>query len=215
MDYLPIFINLRGQACWVVGGGAVAARKADLLAQAGALVMVISPEINGEIANLVKTKRYLWVQQHFDTAMAFALPRPRLIIAATDCSETNQTAYRWGEANGALVNVTDQTELCRFILPAIVDRSPLIVAVSTGGRSPVLARVMKTKLEGWIPAGLGRLTDLLGRLRDQVKKRIPNIEGRKDFWEQVLTPAWIEKAMHGSEQRMGLSNAWKLLFCHN
>jgi len=123
-----------------------------------------------------------------------------LIIAATDDRQTNQAVYQWGESQGILVNVADQTDLCRFILPAIIDRAPLTIALSTGGRSPVLARILKAKLEAMIPAGFGRLTELLGQFRDQVKSKLTTVEKRKDFWESTLTPSLIEQSAQGDMQ---------------
>lgn len=197
MDYLPIFIKLQQQVCWVIGGGTIAARKASLLLEAGAQVVVISPEKNGEMTRLIEQGQCQWFKQPFADADLNSLSKPKLIIAATDERDTNQAVYEWGESQGILVNVADQSDLCRFILPAIIDRSPLMIALSTGGRSPVLARILKAKLEGFIPAGLGRLTKLLGQLRDRVKNHLTSVEQRKDFWEATLTPSLIEQAVGG------------------
>lgn len=197
MDYLPIFIKLQQQVCWVIGGGTIAARKASLLLEAGAQVVVIAPHTKDEMTRLIEQDQCQWQAQPFSEADLTALPRPKLIIAATDKRDTNQAVYEWGESQGILVNVADQTDLCRFILPAIIDRSPLTIALSTGGRSPVLARILKTKLEALIPAGFGRLTTLLGQLRDQVKTALTTVEQRKDFWEDTLTPSLIEQSLKG------------------
>ncbi len=197
MDYLPIFIKLQQQVCWVIGGGTIAARKANLLLEAGAAVTVIAPDTKDEMTRLVEQGQCQWLEQSFSDADLNALAKPKLIIAATDDRDTNQAVYQWGESAGILVNVADQTDLCRFILPAIIDRSPLTIALSTGGRSPVLARILKAKLEALIPAGFGRLTQLLGQFRDQVKASLPTVEKRKDFWEATLTPSLIEQSLQG------------------
>jgi len=200
MDYLPIFIKLQQQICWVIGGGTIAARKASLLLEAGATVTVIAPGTKNEMARLIEQGRCHWLEHAFADADLESLPKPKLIIAATDDRQTNQAVYQWGESQGILVNVADQTDLCRFILPAIIDRAPLTIALSTGGRSPVLARILKAKLEAMIPAGFGRLTELLGQFRDQVKSKLTTVEKRKDFWESTLTPSLIEKSAQGDMQ---------------
>jgi len=200
MDYLPIFIKLQQQICWVIGGGTIAARKASLLLEAGATVTVIAPGTKNEMARLIEQGRCHWLEHAFADADLESLPKPKLIIAATDDRQTNQAVYQWGESQGILVNVADQTDLCRFILPAIIDRAPLTIALSTGGRSPVLARILKAKLEAMIPAGFGRLTELLGQFRDQVKSKLTTVEKRKDFWESTLTPSLIEQSAQGDMQ---------------
>jgi len=200
MDYLPIFIKLQQQICWVIGGGTIAARKASLLLEAGATVTVIAPGTKNEMARLIEQGRCHWLEHAFADADLESLPKPKLIIAATDDRQTNQAVYQWGESQGILVNVADQTDLCRFILPAIIDRAPLTIALSTGGRSPVLARILKAKLEAMIPAGFGRLTELLGQFRDQVKSKLTTVEKRKDYWESTLTPSLIEQSAQGDMQ---------------
>jgi len=200
MDYLPIFMKLQQQICWVIGGGTIAARKASLLLEAGATVTVIAPGTKNEMARLIEQGRCHWLEHAFADADLESLPKPKLIIAATDDRQTNQAVYQWGESQGILVNVADQTDLCRFILPAIIDRAPLTIALSTGGRSPVLARILKAKLEAMIPAGFGRLTELLGQFRDQVKSKLTTVEKRKDFWESTLTPSLIEQSAQGDMQ---------------
>ncbi|PLA74664.1 uroporphyrinogen-III C-methyltransferase [Hydrogenovibrio sp. SC-1] len=197
MDYLPIFIKLQQQVCWVIGGGTIAARKASLLLEAGATVTVIAPLVKDEMARLIEQGQCQWIEQSFSDVDLNALTKPKLIIAATDDRDTNKAVYQWGESAGILVNVADQTDLCRFILPAIIDRAPLTIALSTGGRSPVLARILKARLEALIPAGFGRITELLGQFRDKVKASLPTVEKRKDFWEETLTPSLIEQSLQG------------------
>ncbi|MBN2871946.1 MAG: uroporphyrinogen-III C-methyltransferase [Halothiobacillaceae bacterium] len=183
MDQLPIFMNLRGKPCLVVGGGAVAARKADLMRAAGARVTVVSPMITGETRRMVDDGRLTWQEAVFDPAMVVG---NRLVIAATDEPQVNHSVFDACEARGIPVNVADEPDLCSFILPGIVDRSPVTIALSTGGRSPVLARLMRARLETLIPAGFGRLADLLGRYRQRAKDRILGLETRKRFWEDVI-----------------------------
>lgn len=199
MDYLPIFTNIRNQHCLIVGGGPVAARKADLFIQAGAIVTVIAPKLAGEMQFHLAQGKIIWQIGRFSEAVMRDVPVPKLVISATDRQEVNLAVYRYFKAHSIPVNVADQTEYCDFILPAIVDRSPMTIAISTGGRSPVLARVMKARLETMIPQGFSRLTALVGAYREKVKAAIRELEGRKVFWETLLNGLFIDKAVHGKD----------------
>ncbi|MFZ5593137.1 MAG: siroheme synthase CysG [Pseudomonadota bacterium] len=183
MDFLPVFLNIKNKSCLIVGGGEVAARKARLLLRAGAQVNVVSPELNDALAELRDTgnirHRATPFQERDLTGMALA-------IAATDDTIVNQRVSELARLRGIPVNVVDHPELCSFILPSIIDRSPVIAAISTGGAAPVLARLLRARLETLIPASYGRLAELAARFRDQVKQRLPNTAGRRRFWEKVL-----------------------------
>ncbi len=151
MDFLPIFLNVKGKRCLVVGGGAVAQRKAAVLIEAGAQVRVVAPELAEGFANLPHVE---YVAARF---AASHLDDMTLVIAATDDPAVNRQVSELAQARNIPVNVVDAPELCSFIMPAILDRSPLMVAVSSGGASPVLARMLRGKLESMIPQGYSRL----------------------------------------------------------
>lgn len=197
MDYLPIFVNIKDQHCLIVGGGAVAARKADLFIKAGAIVTVIAPELKTEMKFHLSHGKIVWQMDRFSVDIMAHLGAPKYVISATDDQTVNQAVYDYCQSQNIPVNVADQTDYCDFILPAIIDRSPMTIAVSTGGRSPVLARIMKARLEAMIPAGFGRLADLVGRYRQQVKEVIRSLDGRKAFWETLLDSSFIDKAVEG------------------
>ena len=197
MDYLPIFLNIKGARCIVVGGGAVAARKAGLLRQCGASVTVISPAL-GETLAAEKAQGHIeHLEARFDeTHLAGAAAA----VAATDERAVNEAVSRAARARGIPVNVVDDPELCSFIFPAIVDRSPMVVAVSTGGASPVLARLMRAKLETVIPAAYGRLANLASALRERVKKRFTNPAQRRIFWEKALQGPFADMVLAGKDE---------------
>ncbi len=200
MDYLPIFVNVKNQHCLIIGGGEVAARKADLFIKSGAIVTVISPKLKTEMKRHLSLGKITWHPQKFSTQEMTRLKnknKPKYVISATDETAVNQAVYHYCQTAEIPVNVADQTEYCDFILPAIIERSPITIAVSTGGRSPVLARLMKAKLEALIPAGFGRLADILGRYRNQVKQTITGTEKRKVFWETLLQSSFVDKATQG------------------
>tara|TARA_Y100000588_G_scaffold58678_1_gene57117 strand:- start:985 stop:2388 length:1404 start_codon:yes stop_codon:yes gene_type:complete len=185
VDFLPLFTRLEGQVCLIVGGGEVALRKARLLHKAGATLRVVAPDILPELQALLADSGAA-AESLQDVYTPETLDKVFLCIAATDDRSLNQ---RVSEDCGQLqipVNVVDCPELCSVILPAIIDRSPIVVAVSSGGKSPVLARMIRSKLESSIPAAYGRLADLVGQFRDAVKQRFGDIEERRAFWEQTL-----------------------------
>ncbi|MDO8464076.1 MAG: siroheme synthase CysG [Gallionella sp.] len=193
MDFLPIFMNVKGRPCLVVGGGDVAHRKASVLLDAGAAVKAVAPEFSATFENLpgVECVTERFQPGHLDDAV--------LVIAATDDSAVNQDVSREARARNIPVNVVDNPDLCTFVMPSIMDRSPLMVAFSSGGASPVLARMLRGKLETMIPQGYGRLTAFCARLRGPVKARITNPPMRRIFWENVLEGAIAEKVLVGDE----------------
>lgn len=183
MDYLPIFLRVENRPCLIVGGGEVAARKAESLLRAGARLTVVAPEIGPEVAALEKRGEIEYKQREFFPA---DLQGKALVIAATDNAALNHRVSDLAHDLYLPVNVVDQPDLCSFIMPSIVDRSPVIVAVSTGGASPVLARLIRSRLETLIPSAFGQLALLARDFRQQVKKRFKEPAGRRRFWEHVL-----------------------------
>lgn len=200
MDYLPIFVQIKNQPCLIVGGGVVAARKADLFIKAGADVTVIAPELKTEMRHHLDQGLIAWHPGVFSEQAMVLIASPKYVIAATNQQAINESVYQYCQAHKIPVNVADQTEFCDYILPSIVDRSPVTIAVSTGGRSPILARLMKARLEAMIPAGFGRLADLLGTYRYKVKDTFATPEKRKLFWEKLLQSSFVDKAVQGREK---------------
>lgn len=194
MDYLPAFLKIKGRPCLIVGGGEIAARKAGLLLRAGAKLTVVAPEIGGDVADLKKSAVVSFKQRRF---VPEDLLGQALVIAATDDAAVNRQVSDLARKNGLPVNVVDQPNLSTFIMPSIVDRSPVLVAVSTGGASPVLARLMRARLETLIPAGFGQLALLAREFRDEVKKRFKEAGRRRRFWEHVLDGPIAEMTFAG------------------
>lgn len=192
MDYLPLFFNLQGQPCLLVGGGGVALRKARLLIKAGALVKLVAPEIDPELTALITENGG---EVCFSRYNKSCLKAVGLVISATDDPAVNRQVAADCNAAGIPVNVVDNPALCSVIMPAIVDRSPLMIAVSSGGESPVLARMVRAKLESTIPAHYGNLAKLASEFRDQVKARFASEDDRRRFWETALTGEVAEKAL--------------------
>ena len=193
MDYLPIFLDLKGQPCAVIGGGEVAARKVSLLRDAGAHVTVTAPLLCETLAERAANGEIAHRAEHFTPE---ALRDVVLAIAATNDRAVNAEVSRLARAQSTPVNVVDDPGLCSFIMPAIVDRSPLIVAASTGGASPVLARLVRARLEALLPTAYGDLAKLVQRFRTRVKAALPQ-SARRVFWERALQGPIAELALSG------------------
>ena len=202
MDFLPIFFDVRSRFCLVVGGGEVAARKAELLMRANAAVTVVAPELGRSLARHRDAARLRHLARAFHPG---DLDGCTLVIAATDDDAVNREVSRLCRERAIPVNVADAPELCSFILPSIVDRSPLIVAVSSGGASPLLARIVRTRLETMLPAAYGRLATLADSFRERVKRRFPAVTQRRRFWERVLQGPAAEMMLTGRERAAKLA----------
>lgn len=194
MQQLPIFIDLAGRRCVVIGGGEVATRKIDWLLKAGAQVQVIAPDLCQALTLLERAGHITWIAEPFTPAH---LSDAWLAIAATDRPEVNTAVHAAAQAGRILLNVVDQPALCSFTMPSIIDRSPVVVAISTGGNAPVLSSLLRSRLEAWIPAGFGNLAELAGRLRREVQRRLPEGPARRYFWERVFDGPVTELALAG------------------
>ncbi len=204
MDFLPLFHKLQDRLVLVVGGGEVALRKARLLADAGASLRVVAPEVRDDLRELAGRGANQLLLRGYQ---ASDLQGVALIIAATDDEPLNARISAQAQALGIPVNVVDAPKLCSVIFPAIVDRSPLIVAVSSGGDAPVLARLIRAKIETWIPATYGQLAGLAKRFRAQVKSLLPDVQQRRVFWEDVFQGQIAESVfagkLHEGERLLG------------
>ncbi|KPK18680.1 MAG: sirohydrochlorin ferrochelatase [Betaproteobacteria bacterium SG8_41] len=195
MDFLPIFLDIREQPCLLVGGGEVAARKCALLLRAGARVTVQAPSLSAAFDAELEAARVVHRAACFSDE---DVKGNALVIAATDDEAVNRAVAAAAKAQRIPVNVVDQPALCSFIMPSIIDRSPVIVAVSSGGASPVLARLLRARLETLIPAGYGRLATLAAAFRDRVKARLEPSQRRR-FWERVLQGPIAELVFSGRD----------------
>jgi uroporphyrin-III C-methyltransferase/precorrin-2 dehydrogenase/sirohydrochlorin ferrochelatase len=194
MDYLPLFHNLHGRRVLVVGGGDVALRKARLLADAGAVLRVVSPEVVGELRTLAGQGEGQVLARGYQMQ---DLDDVQLAIAATDDEALNSRISAEAQARGVPVNVVDSPKLCTVIFPAIVNRSPLMIAVSSGGDAPVLARLLRARIETWIPAAYSQLAGMARKFRSQVKAQLPGLQQRRVFWEDVFQGEIAERALAG------------------
>jgi len=197
MDYLPIFIQLRNEPAVVVGGGRIATRKVDLLRKAGARVRVIAPQLSEELKELAIRGEI----EHTSTSFAAGhLDGATLAIAATQLKDVNESVSHAARARRVPVNVVDDPQLSTFIFPAIIDRSPVIVAVGSSGHSPVLARRVREQLEALLPARLGALARFVGDRRKEVKDAL-SPEKRRPFWERIIGGIVGSRVLAGDESQ--------------
>jgi uroporphyrin-III C-methyltransferase / precorrin-2 dehydrogenase / sirohydrochlorin ferrochelatase len=197
MRHLPIFLELNGKAAVVVGGSAVAARRAEHLIKAGARVTTFAPALSDDFRELLDAPNFRHEARD---------PEPNdfedsaLCFIAVEDERVSAAAWAAAKGAGAWVNVADRPQFCDFIMPSIVDRSPLVIALSTGGASPILGRMLKARLESLIPAAYGRLAELMGGFRDAVGKAITSPVMRRRFWETVLEGPIAERTLSGDDR---------------
>lgn len=204
MDIFPISLKLHGQPCLIVGAGRIAYRKAQLLQRAGAVLHVVAPEIDEQLFELLQQHDGHYLQAKFDPALcvgAYPLSAFRLVIAASNDAQVNQQVFQHCEAHNVLVNSVDDPPHCRFMFPAIVDRSPLIISIASNGTSPVLSRQLRTQIESAVPQGMGKLAEFSGQWRARVKQQIENPDQRRIFWENLYAGPLREQIFHEQHER--------------
>ena len=183
MDYLPIFLDIRGKKVVVDGGGTVAARRAERALAAGAMVHVFEPELSDEFHKLSENPNLT----HFDRpAAANDIIGSTVVYGASEDGARDKLLHEAATAAGVLLNVADVSEYCDFITPSVVDRSPLVVAISSGGTAPVIARILRARIESLLPPAYGRMAQFMGQFRDRVLAQIKTTRLRRRFWERMI-----------------------------
>ncbi|MGB1466740.1 MAG: siroheme synthase CysG, partial [Alcanivorax nanhaiticus] len=196
MEFLPISWRLQGKQALLVGGGEVALRKGRLLHRSGAILDVVAPEVCDELRQIVADSGGQLLLRPFNDA---DLDGCGLVICATDDRVVNAHIADLAGARNVPVNVVDNPSLGDFIFPAIVDRSPVLISISSSGASPVLARKLRSQLESSLPARWGKLADLMARFRQPLKDKLDNVGARRLFWEQALDSPIVEKVLAGKD----------------
>lgn len=196
MQSLPIFFNINNRHCLVIGGGDVALRKTNMLLKAHGSVTLVSPSLCDELQMLIDEDKASYIQADFDAPQ---LAGACLVIAATDDEAVNEAVSVAAKAADIPVNVVDSPALCTFTMGSIVDRSPVVIAISSEGKAPVLARYIRTKIETMLPAGYGRIATIAGEFREKVKAKFTTIQSRRIFWEEILEGSLVERVLSGQE----------------
>ena len=197
MRFLPIFLNIENKVCLVVGGGDVASRKVDHLLIANARINLIAKDICQDIEALISSGRITRLEGDYNESMMDAC---ELVIAATDNKSLNSIISKDARRRHLPVNVVDNPDLCTFIMPSVIDRHPVQIAISTGGASPVLARLLRARMETMIPSAYGKLAELIHSFREKVKGQIPDMRQRRRFWENILQGPVTELLYSGQDK---------------
>lgn len=198
MNTFPLFFKLEDRKVLIVGGGDVALRKADLLSRAGACITILAPSISEEIQALLNDSKHELIYENYHKAY---MTGARVIIAGTDDEALNHQIHADATELNIPVNVVDTPHLCDFIFPAIVDRNPIVIGISSNGKAPVLARLLRARLETLIPQGYGKLAKLAGEFRGEVKAKIPTLTGRRQFWEHAFEGQVSQLMFAGNENQ--------------
>jgi len=183
MKYFPVFLDGSKINAMVIGGGDVAARKIELLLKTTTNITIMAESVTEGVERLINENQLNWLKHNYKAGL---LTQTTLVIAATDNTEVNEQVYHEAVEFNILANVVDQPALCTYITPAIIDRSPMIIALSSSGSAPILIRMLREQIEKILPQGYGRLADFSLKFRDHVKARIKGIRNRRTFWENTL-----------------------------
>lgn len=184
MQYFPVFLTAKDIDAIIIGGGEVAARKIDLLLKTPAKITLMSACVNDSVAVLIKKNNITWLAHDYCKGH---LANKTMVIAATDDAQVNRQVAAEANEHKILVNVVDEPDLCGYITPSIIDRDPMLIAMSSSGSSPILLRMLREKIEKMLPDRYGALADFSGRFRDKVKQGVTTLVGRRKFWEKALT----------------------------
>lgn len=197
MQALPIFFNICNRLCLVIGGGDVATRKVNMLLKANGQIRLVSPSVCAELQTMIAANKIQHLKAAFEPSQ---LEGVCLVIAATDDEVVNEAVSMAAKAKNIPVNVVDAPALCTFTMGSIIDRSPIVIAVSSEGNAPVLARYIRTKIETMLPSAYGRIAAIAGEFRDQVKEKFNSVQARRIFWEEILQGPFVERVLSGQEQ---------------
>ncbi|NOR61923.1 MAG: uroporphyrinogen-III C-methyltransferase [Rhodobacteraceae bacterium] len=198
MDHLPIFLDVKDKKVLVDGGNTAAARRVERALSAGANVHVFCPNMSDEFRTLRDHPR---VTHHLRAPEPADVADCVVAYGASEIESRDKRLYDMAKAAKVLVNVADVTKYCDFITPSIVDRSPLVVAISSGGNAPVIARILRARIEVMLPAAYGRLAAFVGTFRDRVMAQLKSTESRRHFWENTIEGQVGDHFLAGDEER--------------
>lgn len=183
MDFLPIFLNIKNAKILVDGGETIAARRVERAIEAGANVMVFNEELSDEFLELLENP---FLTHFARKPEASDFVGCKIAFGTSGDSERDRLLFEAGRKAGALINVADVPKYCDFITPSIVDRSPLVIAITSSGKTPVIARILRARIEALIPPSYGKLADFLGEFRDRIASEIKSSNIRRHFWEKII-----------------------------
>jgi siroheme synthase-like protein len=192
--YYPIYLDIEDRDVVIIGGGSVCARKAETMMKYGARVTIVSPELTDEIEQWAREGKLAVRRKRYD---AGDLANANIVIASTDDQSVNEQIAADCRQRRIPVNVVDVTPLCEFIVPAIVESGGIQIAVSTGGKSPALARTLKEDLQRFVGPEYSEVNEVLGSLRDSAKSVLPTDVDRKRFFDGIIAEGILEMLRQG------------------
>ncbi|MDX2367096.1 MAG: NAD(P)-dependent oxidoreductase [Colwellia sp.] len=198
MKYFPVFLDANYITAMIVGGGEVASRKIELLLKSTSNITIMSKDVCTSVERLINLHQLTWLKHNYQSGHFSHI---NLVIAATDDTLINKTIAEEARALNILTNVVDQPELCTYITPAIIDRSPMIIALSSSGSAPILIRMLREQIEKTLPQGYGKLADFSFKFRDHVKARVKGLRNRRSFWESTLRGPIGQAVLDGKQQQ--------------
>lgn len=198
MKYFPVFLDANYITAIIIGGGEVASRKIELLLKSTTNITIMSEDVCSSVERLINLHQLTWLKHNYQ---ADHLSRFNVVIAATDDTPINKAIAEEAHALNILTNVVDQPELCTYITPAIIDRSPMIIALSSSGSAPILIRMLREQIEKTLPQGYGKLADFSFKFRDHVKARVKGLRNRRSFWESTLRGPIGQAVLDGKQQQ--------------
>ena len=196
-SYYPIYIDIEDRDVVIIGGGNVCARKAETMMKYGARVTIVSPTFTEEIEGWAAEGRLALQRKTYETS---DVDGATIVIASTDDTSVNERVAADCRARRIPVNVVDVTPLCEFIVPAIIEKGSVQIAVSTGGKSPALARTLKEDLQRMIGPEYAEVNDVLGTLREGAKRVLPTDTDRKNFFDGILADGVLERLREGKRR---------------
>ena len=198
MKYFPVFLDATYISAMVIGGGEVASRKIELLLKSTVNITIMSNDVCASVERLINLHQLTWLKHNYQVGHFSHI---NLVIAATDDNEINKTIAEEARSLNLLTNVVDQPALCTYITPAIIDRSPMIIALSSSGSAPILLRMLREQIEKTLPQGYGKLADFSFKFREHVKARVKGLRNRRSFWENTLRGPIGQAVLDGKQQQ--------------
>lgn len=198
MKYFPVFLDANYIAATVIGGGEVASRKIELLLKSTVNITIMSQDVCASVERLINLHQLTWLKHNYQKGY---FSQSNIVIAATDDNLVNKAIAEEAHSLNILTNVVDQPELCTYITPAIIDRSPMIIALSSSGSAPILIRMLREQIEKTLPQGYGKLADFSFKFREHVKARVKGLRNRRTFWENTLRGPIGQAVLEGKQQQ--------------
>jgi len=196
MKYFPVFLDANYISAMIIGGGEVASRKIELLLKSTTNITIMSKDVCASVERLINVHQLTWLKHNYQSGHFSPI---NIVIAATDDTLVNKAIAKESRALNILTNVVDQPELCTYITPAIIDRSPMLIALSSSGSAPILIRMLREQIEKTLPQGYGKLADFSFKFREHVKARVKGIRNRRSFWESTLRGPIGQAVLDGNQ----------------